>query len=576
MKRAWHLIPLLVFALALAARPVLAQTVYPLPAPLYILTTDYQVLRVDPETGAQTVISPQGQPVIDFDISPDGGWMVYRTTSNNAVVVSQIEQNSGYVLEFDVGMPSTSSAAQTIAWAPDASAIACIVPGGIRIAEIGAEEYGAPLFSLIQGDWIELYWLGPDTLIASDASAQTTRISGDLGSWEIAPAPDQPARPQPTVPSYLTDQGVMLENNLPVPGTAGALSFRWGPPLAPVLADLSVLPRDLYFLAPDANGVYQLWRQPENGDTRYAVTAEPAPVTDYAIAPSGQQVAYVAGNAIFTTGVDGWNRREITRPFSGEYPNIAVDWSPDGTRLAFSDEVGVWTIPADASQPPLQVAAHVSWQENATPGDVRRFMFPQWSPDSTRLLVTIGYYEGSGPGVVDLSTGQITELSMSGSQHTWADASHVIAWASGWGYQQPGLYLLDVLAPESGSTTLLDSHFAVRHVARGADGVWYALVASSTEMGPQGLRPWASDTLPGQFQPLPAAEAPVFMELPQLAAPGAGEPLWVAGLGALIYDSASTQSSGALRLANMSTGEIFRVPGLEQVWKVSWGPVTTP
>src|SRR5690606_41269016 len=84
---------LLAALLALApAAPGRAQdaSVYPLPADLYILTSENRLLRIDAETGEQTVVSPEGQPVAAFDISPDGGWYAYRTLDNQAVIVASL------------------------------------------------------------------------------------------------------------------------------------------------------------------------------------------------------------------------------------------------------------------------------------------------------------------------------------------------------------------------------------------------------------------------------------------------------------------------------------------------------
>ena len=64
---------MMVSLVALAARPVTLahaqEGVFPLPAPLYILTSQHDLIYVDPANGGQTVISSPGQPVADFDIA---------------------------------------------------------------------------------------------------------------------------------------------------------------------------------------------------------------------------------------------------------------------------------------------------------------------------------------------------------------------------------------------------------------------------------------------------------------------------------------------------------------------------
>jgi hypothetical protein len=127
----------IIVLLAVSAIPGLAfaqDTVFPLPADLYILTSDQMIVRVDATNGGQTIISPPDQPVTDFAIAPDGAWYIYRTSANNAVIVAQIDNISGFVLEFDVPMPLEPTG-QSIVWSPDASAVAYLVQGGVRIAE---------------------------------------------------------------------------------------------------------------------------------------------------------------------------------------------------------------------------------------------------------------------------------------------------------------------------------------------------------------------------------------------------------------------------------------------------------
>ena len=83
------LILALLASFAALCAPAQAQGgVFPLPAPLYILTADHVVLLVEPDGGAQTQISLPNQPVADFDIAPDGLWWVYRTSDSGMIIVN--------------------------------------------------------------------------------------------------------------------------------------------------------------------------------------------------------------------------------------------------------------------------------------------------------------------------------------------------------------------------------------------------------------------------------------------------------------------------------------------------------
>jgi WD40 repeat protein len=573
MKR-YFLPVFLVIALAVWVAPhtpvQAQQPVFPLPAPLYILTSQHAVIRIDPANGSQAVISSAEQPVADFDISPDGGWYVYRSTANNAVVVSQIGDGSGYVVEFAGSTLPSSSAAQTIAWSPDASAIAYIVPEGVRIAEPGAGESGELLFSTIQGPWVELYWSDPHTLIASDQAGQTTRISGSYEHWSVEFASDVPARPQPPIPSFLSPQGVMLGNNVPVPGTAGALAFEWGPPAPPVVASMN-LPADLYFLAPDAAGVAQVWRLPGTDQPAYAVTAGSSPVTAYAVAVDRGWIAYAAGDRLVAATPDGSERRELAQLESTDFPTRRIAWSPDRAQIATHDARGLWVVSADGSQPPRLIVSNNL--RTANPGETRVYSSPQWSPDGTRLLVVVGLYEGSLLGVVDVATGSVTELKGTGSG-LWTGDGRVLAWSWSWGYQVPGLYLLDPAAPDAPAAAVLGSRYPVIGATHGQDGRWYALVSSVADVGPRFLRVWAADSPGGPFALLYGDTAGGFVDSsPQIAVPGPGQggPVLVAGLRSTLYDPQQAIFTGDLVVVDLLHGATVQIQTGGRVSDVQWG-----
>ncbi|MBI5960253.1 MAG: hypothetical protein HY866_16050 [Chloroflexi bacterium] len=540
--------------------------IFPLPAPLYILMADQTVSRIDPVSGELSVVSPEGQPVIDFDISPDGVWYVYRTSSNNAVVVSEITGSSGYVLQFDEYVPPASSLWQTIAWSPDASAIAYTVPEGIRIARLSASDYGEALFDTVPGTFVELYWAAPGVLAASDLQANVTVIEWQNGAWITWPG-GLPARPQPAVMSFLTPDGVTLENYLSVPGTKGILYFDWGP-LLPYTVEAMVLPYDLYFIAEDTAGIGQVWQWPKTNAPARMITSETGEIGGYSLSPDQQQIVYITNSRVIAAGIDGANRRELGQIDEGGTSGD-LDWSPDGTQIAYDDGRGIWITPADGSQP-ARIVAQTTYSDES-PVDVRVLRSPQWSPDGTRLLVVIGFYEGSALGIVDVNTGTLTELrtGFSSSYARWTIEGKVITWAAGWGYTSPGLYLLDPNAP---MVALLDERYAVLNAMQGDNGMWYALVGSTTGMGPQFLRVWAAESLGTEFAPLFDNLVGGFMDSPQIAPPPFNwvGPLLVAGIDSAV-DPEYRYQRGDLLLLIPAQGTIFRVqtPGL--VWRVQWG-----
>jgi hypothetical protein len=540
---------------------------FPLPAPLYLLTSQHQVLHVDPQTGEQTVITPEGQRVLDFDIAPDGQWIVYRTT-DSMVIVSEMATGSGYVLEFDAPGPSTSGPAQTLAWSPDVTAIAYVVADGVRIAELGAGDYGAPLLSTIQGPWIEFYWVDATTIIASDLAGKTTRISGTRDQWTVEAVSGVDVRAQPSIPSYLTAEGVWLDNQTVIPRTAGALAYDWGPPPLPVVDGL-VMPDNLYYLAADAQGIAQVWQLPQTGDALRPLTAESVDVTAYAISPDQREIAYITADKLIITDLDGADRRSVATLQTGDLPP-SLDWNRTGTQLAFNDGRGVWTVPADGSQPQRVLATNQPPDNQTGPVDVQLYIDPRWSPGDTRVLVGIAHWEGGGLGVIDVATGNITLLpNLSGSQGRWTADGRVLLWESYWGYVAPGLFVVDPANPDAQPIPVLDPGTPVMDVIQRDHGDWFVLLGSAPQDGPQYVHVLSAASLDGPFQPVAGNGAGGFANSPRLVVPDSSASL-VAGLRGLTYTNQG-QARGDLVIVNMSTGETDQIRTNGPVWNVTWG-----
>ncbi len=542
----------LVLALLLAVPAVQAQdaSVFPLPADLYILTSEHRVLRIDAVTGGQTPVSPEGQPVATFDLAPGGAWYAYRTLDNHAVIVGALNNMSGFVVEFDQPLPPGDTA-QGIAWSPDAARLAYTVPQGVRIADLST--YGIDPFTVSEvqgGPWIDLYWADAGTLIALSADASSTRISGGPGAWRAEPNPEPPARRLP-VEATLDPEGVRLADGRVVPGTAGALAFAWGPlPLPSLPAD--VLPADLAFLAPDASGVTQVWVLPAGGAPARAVTSSPQPVLDYAVAAG--RVATVTADTLAVGSLDGGAAQTLATLIT-ERVRPSVAFNADASRVAFSDQRGLWIVPSDGSEPPRQVIANVLDDQNVIA--IRVYMRPQWSADETRLLVTIGLYEGSYPGVVDLADGSVTELPGSvAGEAQWTVDGRVASTSASFGYSTPGLYVLDPATPDAAPVTLLGTDHPVFDAMQAPDGTWYVVVGSNAGMGPQWMR-LLSGSAPGAFAPL-FGEAGAVLDAPELAPAAGAAPRLVGGLRNTTYTPDGIE--GELVVADLSSGEVWVAP----------------
>ena len=120
---------------------------------------------------------------------------------------------------------------------------------------------------------------------------------------------------------------------------------------------------------------------------------------DAAISPDGAQVAYAAGvegaMRIFVRQRDGSRAVPVSGSLSGNHRRPR--WSPDGLRILFQAERGLWLVPALGGSPTLVVPA---------PSDTATSHSPTWSPDGgevawvARDTVYVRALEGERPRMV--------------------------------------------------------------------------------------------------------------------------------------------------------------------------------
>ncbi|WP_119065138.1 PD40 domain-containing protein [Aggregatilinea lenta] len=569
MKRLLPLLAsLMLIALVSAPLAARAQGPYPLPAPLYILTSEQRLIAVDPATGEQTPVSPVDQPVADFAIAPDGAWYVYRTSANGPlVIVSDRLSGSGYVLDFEARLPPEDAAGPTIAWAGDVSSIAYLVPEGLRIAQLGGSDGMATFQTVSGGPWDRVTWVEPDMWAVADSSGSARGFEQRNGSWVSAALPTGPVTAQTVADATLTDSGVTLADGQVVPSTAGTLAFEWGPVPPPTLAG-TPLPDHLYFLAADEAGIDQLWQLPADGSAAQALTASEASITAYAIAPQQDRAVIAAGGTLSVVSFGEGSPVELAQ-VQTDNGRVSAAWSADGVQIAFSDGRGLWTVPADGSAAPTLLIQN-NFNEQAI-ASIHVYFDPRWSPDGTRLLVTIGLYEGSLFGVVDVADGALTELSqLNGTSAGWVDEGRVIAWTASFGYQTPGLYLADLTAPGV-AQTILGPQYPVFDVQQNVAGQWLVLYGSAPGLGPQLLRALSAPDITGPYDPAFGSATGAYADQPLLGLMGQTDAhLLLVGLRGSDYDDQG-RARGTLIVADLGLGTTVQIDTPGPVSNLAWG-----
>ena len=224
------------------------------------------------------------------------------------------------------------------------------------------------------------------------------------------------------------------------------------------------LPHSLYY-RDGPEGDVQVRRLEADGFTTVQTTHEEAGVSYFAVSPADGSLAFVSNNQLFLVDGDGGNRRLVADDsqvdkegddyaFRGFLEGPA--FSPDGRTLAYAfDGVHLYNLASGEDEHALTNLgnllgeAFVFAKENYFPGP--------WSPDGRKLLIVMGYFEGSTLAVMDREAAQpFTRLWSDGPAcclFNWAaDGRSVFVANPHYTGERPGLWRYDA---ETGEETML-------------------------------------------------------------------------------------------------------------------------
>jgi Tol biopolymer transport system component len=274
--------------------------------------------------------------------------------------------------------------------------------------------------------------------------------------------------------------GVSSAGNSPLPENAGietvvaatfsAMTQSAAPgTIASPQPSSNLLPRSLYFLNNDAAGIAQVFRLETDGKTMKQLTAETAKVESFDVSLVDGSVVFVSNNQLFTVNVDGSNRSMIFDGGTVDANNPFVNtvrfpvWSPNGQTIAFGYK-GLNFYSIDSGQSNLILPDNVRDGGNG-------FLFPEemiwpdkYSPDGSKLIVTLGYYEGASAAIYYPNSGSLVRLSNDqgapiccGDTHWNADASSFFSASPTFGMFSAGLWRVN--AATGAVTTLISGTF---------------------------------------------------------------------------------------------------------------------
>ncbi|MEO0561003.1 MAG: hypothetical protein AAF125_02745 [Chloroflexota bacterium] len=636
-----------------------AQDALNLPTELYVLLNSGQVQRYG--TGAEGVqpATPDGQFVIDFGVAPGGGWIAYRT--DNALVVGEVlNPGEGAAIEVNPPPPPSRGDGATIAWSPDAKALAYTTTNGFRVrfrivepplepttTEVtdGFDGGGFSALrwspdgryiaarSIVDDIWqvystqrtvVELVaiippatdvtWLSGGRLAFAPQDGGLVQLNADVGNAQAdlvtgADVYDRLAvREDGTLAAFErvagTETGRLVTID-PVAGTVATLGeadveldgLRWTPALASmaayrggVLALVNPMngagfplpinnvvaydwgrsplptvngypvPINLFFVAADDTGVDQVWQLFRDGSSPVPLTRSAENVTGYTLSPDGFTVAYSAGSQLWTQRL---NDNSDPQPVAGRQTDASptLDFSADGTTLAYTDLGGLWTAPVLGGEPTLLLADNIP-DEDTPAADARQFTAPRYAPNFGALLLDILYAEGGATGVLDLNSGELLELPYGYSNAVWTYNGGIFTHARRSPFTQAGAqvtFITDLDAPEVRLPTDVSVEHAVLIPRRRSEDI-RLIIDAETTAGPTPLRVFDFRDGGGL---VPVVESG-FAEHPRLSPDGTV----VAGY--VRAGNSPTGPHGQLSLLDVATGEQVALAAPGDVTLVEW------
>lgn len=232
---------------------------------------------------------------------------------------------------------------------------------------------------------------------------------------------------------------------------------------APVGGPVS-LPHTLYYLAPDSIGKVQVFRMEKDGSAPKQVTSESTDVSDYDVSLVDGSVAYVANNQLLYINADGSERRMLVDggPIDTNNPFLSTVSKPvfslDAKTLAYGYKgLQIYSFSADESE--LVIENEV---DDAGGTSVPRELYSpeRYSPDGSKLLITLSYQEGASSAVYYPATNALVRLEggegalICCDNVEWsADSASFYSASASTGMYVPGLWKVDAATGEV--TTLI-------------------------------------------------------------------------------------------------------------------------
>ena len=353
---------------------------------------------------------------------------------------------SGELLEIVPTQPLRPGSEYEISIQDDAADVAGVALGepiGLRFTTVAP---GLAVQTLVPADGID--GIAPTTPIAvifdrpidpgsvgDGLLAITPDVAGTLSVTPMpddAPAEDGSGRVLQFVPSGSLPANTTFEVSLQT-GVASVVggelgrevvwSFTTGAPVATISNQITFVS--------DRAGIDNVWAMNPDGTGKRQLTAELAPVLDYAVAPDGSSLVVADGRRLVYQRADGTERRLLTDAADVEFD---PSYAPNGQRIVFGRAdaesgggLGLWEWRVEGGDPtPVELPSglEASPAPSAFTADQPPLRAPRYSPDGEALA----FVDSSGSvEILELSSGRLTIVPFSaGGPPMWLPSSSAV------------------------------------------------------------------------------------------------------------------------------------------------------
>jgi WD40 repeat protein len=115
----------------------------------------------------------------------------------------------------------------------------------------------------------------------------------------------------------------------------------------------TLLPRSFYYLTQDTNGMGQIYRLGQDGNTITQITYEQGDVNGFDISPIDGTISYVSQNNLININSNGEDRQVLLQEPTIYFPPV---WSPDGKMIVYNSGKDVKIYSLDSRQSTTLIA----------------------------------------------------------------------------------------------------------------------------------------------------------------------------------------------------------------------------